>query len=52
MAYAAGSGLAARKIGDLYSGKGGIGRDYGKHQQWYRKAADKGIAVPSDSGVR
>jgi serine/threonine-protein kinase len=50
LAYTAGSGQAARKLGDLYAGKSGIGRDYGKQQQWYRKAAEKGIAIPADSG--
>jgi serine/threonine protein kinase len=51
-AYAAGSGQAARKLGDLYAGKGEIGRDYSEQQQWYRKAAAKGVAVPTDSGPR
>jgi tRNA A-37 threonylcarbamoyl transferase component Bud32 len=52
LAYAAGSGQAARKLGDLYAGKGEIGRDYSEQQQWYRKAAAKGVAVPTESGTR
>ncbi|WLI89476.1 protein kinase [Massilia sp. R2A-15] len=47
-AYGAGSGRAARMLGDIYGkGSGDVGRDYGEQLQWYEKAKAAGVDVPT-----
>jgi len=46
-AASAGSGPAAKKLGDIFgSGKGEVGRDYQESLRWYAVARKSGEAVP------
>ena len=43
-----GSGMAQRKLGDIYgTGKDGVVRDYENSLRWYTKTRDQGIDVPN-----
>ncbi len=46
-ASSAGSGIAAKKLGDIYgNGQGDVARDYAESVRWYNLASDRGMTVP------